>query len=67
MAMKATFFVEYQGNKIESDTLLKAAKEKWVADGNLVKDIDKLELYFKPEESTCYYVVNDKKNGSFEV
>ncbi len=65
--MKSNFFVEYHGNKVQESTLVNQAKEVWKNEGNLVKDLKTLEIYYKPEENTCYYVFNEKISGSFVV
>jgi len=65
--MKADFFVEYGGNRIEFNKLVEKIKEIWKADGNLMKDIKSVEVYFKPEENMCYYVINEDIKGSFEA
>jgi allophanate hydrolase subunit 1 len=67
MALKTTFYAEYQGKQTDYNDLVKAVKEQWAAEGNLIKDLVKLDVYYKPEESTCYYVANDKKNGSLNI
>ena len=42
----------------EEQELLDYAKETWKAEGNKVKDLQSIELYYKPEEGKCYYVFN---------
>ena len=65
--MKVDFFVEFGGNRVDYNTLVTKVKELWKLDGNLVRDIESVEIYFKPEESMCYYVINDQNKGSFDV
>lgn len=60
-------FIEFKGNKIEQKQLTKLAKDIWVEQGNKVKDLKTLDLYYKPEESTCYYVINGDVTGSFNI
>lgn len=56
--MKSELFVQLNGKETDTKQLLETAKEIWKADGNKVKDLNTLELYFKPEEGKCYYVFN---------
>ena len=66
--MKSTLNVEYGGNKIESKEIIAAAKKIWVDAENKnrkVKDLQKLDLYVKPEENKVYYVFNEEESGSF--
>lgn len=65
--MKENVFIEFKGNKIEQKQLTKLAKDIWVEQGNKVKDLKTLDLYYKPEESTCYYVINGDVTGSFNI
>lgn len=67
MAMKASVNVEYMGKKLDTKELLDEFKLIWKENGNKINEIDTLELYYKPEEAMCYYVVNVTKTGSFPV
>lgn len=63
--MKSTLYVEYQGNKIKTDDFILEIKKIWVDAGNKVKDMKNIEMFFKPEENKCYFVVNEDFSGSF--
>lgn len=68
--MKSTLNVQFGGNTIESKGIIAAAKKVWVDEGNQnrkVKDLQKLDLYIKPEENAVYYVFNDDESGSFPL
>ena len=68
--MKSTFNVQFGGNQIESKAIIANAKKVWVDEGNKnrkVKDLLKLDLYVKPEETAVYYVFNDDESGSFPL
>lgn len=66
--MKNTLFVQFKGNEISSNDIIKKLKEIWLSKGNLIKDIKEVEIYFKTEENTAYCVVNKKEqvNISFD-
>ena len=51
---------------MKTETIAKI-KEKWVAEGNLVKSIKSLVMYAKPEEKKVYYIINDTINGDIDI
>ncbi len=65
--MKANINIEFHGKQAAVKDLEDRAKEIWKESGKKVKDMRELDLYYKPEESTCYYVVNGTETGSFHV
>ena len=65
--MKLDLYIEAYGNKIEHKVIIEKVKEIWKADGNKVKDLANLEIYYKPEEQKCYYIINGEINGCFSV
>ncbi len=65
--MKTTLFVEYGPNQTEDKALIAKVKEIWVNAGNKIKDINTLNLYVKPEESSVYYVVNETVSGKLTL
>lgn len=56
--MKSNFFIQFKGNEISSNDIVKKLKEVWLSNGNKIKDIKEIEVYFKAEENTAYCVVN---------
>lgn len=65
--MKTELFIEFQGKKTDQKFLLESVKEIWRGQGNLIKDLNTIELFFKPDENKCYYVINKEVSGSFDV
>lgn len=65
MRMKSTLYVEYQGVKTKTDDFISEIKKIWIEAGNKIKDIKDIEMYYKPEENKCYYVINEDFSGSF--
>lgn len=67
--MKSELYVQFKGNSIDTKTLVEMAKEIWKSDGNKVKDLATIELYYKPEEGRCYYVFNGEGSDDsfFEI
>jgi len=58
--MKTDIYIEFNGKKTNVEDLSKKAKEIWKANGKRLKDLESVELYFKPEENKCYYVFDGK-------
>lgn len=65
--IKTDLFIEFAGQKTDYKLLVDTVKESWKEEGNKIKDLESLEMYFKPEERACYYVINGKVNGSFQI
>ncbi|MCL2377309.1 MAG: DUF6465 family protein [Defluviitaleaceae bacterium] len=65
--MKIDYFVELNGEQHEIKRLSDIVKEIWKSEGNLLKDLTSIEVYFKPEEKMCYYVLNGDSKGQFEI
>lgn len=65
--MTTSINVEYLGKKLDTKEMLDEFKLIWKEKGEKIKDIDTLEIYYKPEEAMCYYVVNLTETGSFPV
>ena len=66
--MKTEFVVEYDDNKkVFFSELEDIAKKQWKDDGNHLKDIKTLNLYFKPYENACFMVINGEDRGSFQI
>ena len=63
--MKTNLYVEYQDRKVNTKSLSERVKEIWKEQGGKVKDLETLDIYYKPEENMCYYVINEDIKGSF--
>ena len=65
--MKPEIYVEINGVQTDTQVLIDIIKDIWKNEGNLVKDLKELKVYFKPDEQMCYYVINSSVEGKFEV
>ena len=65
--MKIEYYVELGGNQTDLKGLAEIVKETWKGYGNKIKDLKNIDIYFKPEEQKCYYVINGDVKGEFEV
>lgn len=65
--MKTNLCVEYQGKKISNKEITDKVKDLWKEEGGKVKDLQSIDIYCKPEEGKCYYVINEEKTGSFTM
>jgi hypothetical protein len=65
--MKTDFYIEYDGKKVDLQKIMEIAKETWKADGERkMKELKQIELYYKPQESTCYYVFQGASKATEE-
>ncbi len=65
--MKTSFSIQFSGRELTEKDMIAKVKELWVASGNKIKDIQTLNIYCKPEEFRCYYVVNETFSGSISM
>lgn len=65
--MKNNLYIESHGFQVLEKDIVDKAKEIWKNDGNKVKDLLSMDLYYKPDEKKCYYVFNETIKGYFEV
>lgn len=65
--MKTNVIIQAYGLEISESEIIAKIKEKWVAEGNLVKSIKSLVMYVKPEEKKVYYIINDTINGNIDI
>ena len=64
----ANVTLQFDGKAYTQKELTIIAKDVWKFDlGKEESDIEKIELYVKPEEGVCYYVFNGEITGSFRV
>lgn len=66
--VKASINVQFGGKSYNADELVKIAKDVWKYDlKKKVGDFKTVELYVKPEENQCYYVINGEVTGNFFI
>ncbi|MGN0308612.1 MAG: DUF6465 family protein [Lachnospiraceae bacterium] len=66
--VKTSVTVQFEGKSYSQEELIKIARDVWKFDlKKKVGDLKSVELYVKPEENTCYYVMNDEIAGSFAL
>lgn len=66
--VKASINVQFGGKSYNAEELVKIAKDVWKYDlKKKVGDFKTVELYVKPEENQCYYVINGEVTGNFFI
>lgn len=66
--VKVSINVQFGGKSYNTDELVKIAKDVWKYDlKKKVGDFKTVELYVKPEENQCYYVINGEVTGNFFI
>ena len=64
MAAKQTIYVQYMGDEITTDEIMKKIKEYWTKElKKKVSEMKNVTVYVKPEEVKAYYVINDEITG----
>lgn len=65
---KSEIHIQFSNKSYGQDDLVKIAKDVWKYDlKQKVGDLEKIELYVKPEEGKVYYVMNKDFTGSFDI
>lgn len=66
--LKAEMTVQFAGKSYSQEELIKITKDVWRFDlKRKVGELQSIQLYIKPEEETCYYVINGEIEGSFKL
>ncbi len=65
--MAENLYVEFGGEQVNSENVVATVKQFWKDSGNMVRDIQNLDVYYKPEERMFYYVINQDFSGSFSI
>lgn len=61
---KKNITIQFNGRERSTDNLLAMVRKDAISKGITDEEIELVDLYVKPEEQTCYYVVNKELNGS---
>ena len=60
--------MQFAGKSYSTEDLVKIAKDVWKYDlKKKVSDFKSVELFVKPEESVCYYIINGDETGHFGI
>lgn len=67
-AVKEAVTLQFAGKSYSTEELVKIAKDVWKYDlKQKVSDFKSVELFVKPEESVCYYIINGDVTGNFGI
>jgi len=59
--------VQYQGRSFYAKDLNEKALEDFTANGGKKEEVRQVQLYVKPEDNACYYVINNKTTGKVDL
>ncbi len=59
--------VQFEGRSIYAKDLNEKALEDFVANGGKKDEVKQVQLYVKPEDNACYYVINNKVTGKVDL
>lgn len=70
--IKSEVCLQFAGIEVTVSAVTDKIKKVWTDGGNLVKEIDSIDTYVKPEEGMVYYVINrgseaDEVAGSIPI
>jgi len=65
--MQVNLHVEFQGKQVDTAGFVDHVKEYWKSEGNKIKDLKSVSLYYKPEDGHVYYVLNGEITGDFHA
>lgn len=60
---KAEVVLQYRNLECNMETVMERIYEQYTRKGYDVADIEKLQVYVKPEDFTAYFVINDAFDG----
>lgn len=63
---KAEVILQYRQREVDMDEVFRRIEEDYKARGNKA-EIEKLEVYVKPEDFTAYYVINGDAVGKVHL
>ncbi len=59
--------VQYEGTSYYAKDMNERAIEDYAEKGGKKDQIKQVQLYVKPEEKACYYVINNKDTGKIDL
>lgn len=67
-AVKEAVILQFAGKEVDTADIMKNVKDIWTKVlKNKAGDMKSVSLYFKPEESAAYYVINGDVTGKIEL
>ena len=59
---------QYQGRDYEEEAIMAGVRDTFVNDmGHDIDEMRSLNVYLKPEDNKCYFVVNEDIKGEFDI
>lgn len=65
--LKVNVCLQYQGKQVEEQEIIAKIKAWWKEQGNMIKDLDTLDIYMKPEDGKAYFKINGTISGSIDL
>lgn len=65
--VKPEITVQYRHYECDMDEIVKRVKENYEVKGNRGVEIEKIQIYVKPEDFAAYYVINDGFAGKVNL
>ena len=65
--LKVNVCLQYQGKQVEEQEIIAKIKAWWKDQGNMIKDLDTLDIYMKPEDGKAYFTINGDISGDIDL
>ena len=65
--VKTEVMVQFRHYEADMDEIIRRVKENFEVKGNRGVEIEKIQVYVKPEDFTAYYVINDGFAGKVNL
>lgn len=65
--VKPEILVQFRQYEADMDEIIRRVKENFEVKGNRGVEIEKIQVYVKPEDFTAYYVINDGFAGKVNL
>ena len=65
--VKPEILVQFRQYEADMDEIIRRVKENFEVKGNHGVEIEKIQVYVKPEDFTAYYVINDGFAGKVNL
>ena len=67
VSKEINLYIQYQGMELVIREIEEKIQNEWTAQGKEAADLQKMDVYIKPEEKKAYYVINEQDNGCIQL
>ena len=67
VSKEINLYIQYQGMELVIREIEEKIQKEWTAQGKEAADLQKMDVYIKPEEKKAYYVINEQDNACIQL